>query len=89
MLCPLKTEEPVHNEELFTQPLETEVSRCIEGDSPVHWYEDGMQFYSENGHILEMEEGVQRPNAPATDSGQSKDDDIIFKVDVKGDFKLV
>ncbi|ROL50409.1 Obscurin [Anabarilius grahami] len=69
--------------ELFTQPLETEVSRRIEGDSPVHWYEDGMQFYSENGHILEMEEGVQRPNAPATDSGQSKDDDIIFKVDVK------
>ncbi|XP_067265417.1 obscurin isoform X8 [Chanodichthys erythropterus] len=75
--------EPVHNEELFTQPLETEVSRRIEGDSPVHWYEDGMQFYSENGHVLEMEEGVRRLNAPATDSGQSKDDDIIFKVDVK------
>ncbi|XP_048050393.1 obscurin isoform X15 [Megalobrama amblycephala] len=75
--------EPVHNEELFTQPLESEVSRRIEGDSPVCWYEDGMQFYSENGHVLEMEEGVQRLNAPATDSGQSKDDDIIFKVDVK------
>lgn len=91
MLCPLKTEEPGHKEELFTQPFETEDVQPIEGDSPVHWYKDKIQFYSENenGHILEMEEGVRRLNAPATDLGQSKDDGIIFKVDVQGDFKLV
>ncbi|XP_077072039.1 obscurin isoform X13 [Siphateles boraxobius] len=77
--------EPGHEEELFTQPFETEVVRPIEGDSPVHWYKDKIQLYSENenGHILEMEEGVRRLNAPTTDLGQSKDDDIIFKVDVQ------
>ncbi|XP_056093726.1 obscurin isoform X14 [Rhinichthys klamathensis goyatoka] len=77
--------ESGHKEELFTQPFETEVVRPIEGDSPVHWYKDKIQFYSENenGNILEMKEDVRRLNAPVTDLGQSKDDDIIFKVDVQ------
>lgn len=96
MLCPLNTEEMGHKAELFTQPLETEVVRPIEGDSQVHWYKDGIQFCSENGHVVELEEDLQRLNIPVTDLSQSrvessktKDDDIIFKVDVKGDFKLV
>lgn len=96
MLCPLKTEELGHKAEFFTLPPEDEVVRAIEGDSPVHRYKDGIQFYSENGYTLESEESVQRLNVPVVSSGQSgvykykaKDDDIIFKVDVKGDFKLV
>lgn len=96
MLCLLKTEEPCHKAEFFTLPPEDEVLRPTEGDSPVHCYKDRLQFYSENGHTLESEESVRRLNVPVIGSGQSgvnnykaKDDDIIFKVDVKGDFKLV
>ncbi len=55
-----------------------------------------MQFYSENGHTLDSEESVQRPNVPVigwdlsdVNYYKAKDDGIIFKVDVKGDFKLV
>ncbi|XP_016301136.1 obscurin-like protein 1 isoform X3 [Sinocyclocheilus anshuiensis] len=83
-------QEPGHKAELFTLPPEDEAVRPIEGDSPVHCYKDGIQFYSENGYILESEESVRRLNVPAIGSGQSgvyhykaKDDDIIFKVDVK------
>ncbi len=94
MLCLLKSEEPCHKAEFFTLPPEDEVVRPIKGDSPVTSYR--MQFYSENGHTLDSEESVQRPNVP--DIGwdlsdvnyfKAKDDGIIFKVDVKGDFKLV
>ncbi|XP_016301135.1 obscurin isoform X2 [Sinocyclocheilus anshuiensis] len=85
-----EVKEPGHKAELFTLPPEDEAVRPIEGDSPVHCYKDGIQFYSENGYILESEESVRRLNVPAIGSGQSgvyhykaKDDDIIFKVDVK------
>lgn len=96
MLCPLKIEEPDYKAELFSLPPEDKAVRPTEGDSPVHCYKDGIQFYSENGYMLESEESVRRLNVPVIGSGQSgvnnykaKDDDIIFKVDVKGDFKLV
>lgn len=96
MLCLLKTEELCHKAEFFTLPPEDEVVRPIEGDSPVLCYKDRIQFYSENGCTLELEECVQRLNVPVIGSSQSgvnnykaKDEDIIFKVDVKGDFKLV
>ncbi|XP_050974235.1 obscurin-like protein 1 isoform X12 [Labeo rohita] len=76
-----------HKAEFFTLPPEDEVVRAIEGDSPVHRYKDGIQFYSENGYTLESEESVQRLNVPVVSSGQSgvykykaKDDDIIFKL---------
>ncbi|XP_059356449.1 obscurin-like isoform X4 [Carassius carassius] len=82
--------EPCHKVEFFTLPPEDEAVRPIEGDSPVHCYKDRIQFYSENGHTLESEESVRRLNVPAIGLGQSgvnnykaKDDDIIFKVDVK------
>ncbi len=96
MLCLLKSEEPCHKAEFFTLPPEDEVVRPIEGDSPVTSYKDRMQFYSENGHTLDSEESVQRPNVPVigwdlsdVNYYKAKDDGIIFKVDVKGDFKLV
>ncbi|XP_016150058.1 obscurin-like protein 1 isoform X1 [Sinocyclocheilus grahami] len=83
-----EVKEPCHKAEFFTLPPEDEVVRPTEGDSPVHCYKDRMQFYSENGHTLE--ESVRRLNVPVIGSGQSgvnnykaKDDDIIFKVDVK------
>ncbi|XP_016305526.1 obscurin-like protein 1 [Sinocyclocheilus anshuiensis] len=84
-----EVKEPCHKAEFFTLPPEDEVVRPIEGDSPVHCYKDRMQFYSENGHTLE--ESVRRLNVPVIGLGQSgvnnykaKNDDIIFKVDVKG-----
>uniref|UniRef100_A0A8C1EX97 Obscurin-like protein 1 n=1 Tax=Cyprinus carpio carpio TaxID=630221 RepID=A0A8C1EX97_CYPCA len=85
-----EVKEPCHKAEFFTLPPEDEVLRPTEGDSPVHCYKDRLQFYSENGHTLESEESVRRLNVPVIGSGQSgvnnykaKDDDIIFKVDVK------
>ncbi|XP_016375660.1 LOW QUALITY PROTEIN: obscurin-like [Sinocyclocheilus rhinocerous] len=85
-----EVKEPGHKAEFFTLPPEDEAVRPIEGDSPVHCYKDGIQFYSENGYMVESEESVRRLNVPAIGSGQSgvyhykaKDDDIIFKVDVK------
>ncbi|KTG43782.1 hypothetical protein cypCar_00009181 [Cyprinus carpio] len=88
--CTVDIKEPCHKAEFFTLPPEDEVLRPTEGDSPVHCYKDRLQFYSENGHTLESEESVRRLNVPVIGSGQSgvnnykaKDDDIIFKVDVK------
>ncbi|KAL1267529.1 hypothetical protein QQF64_032892 [Cirrhinus molitorella] len=85
-----EVKEHGHKAEFFTLPPEDQVVRAIEGDSPVHCYKDGIQFCTENGYTLESEESVQRLNVPVIGSGQSgvynykaKDDDIIFKVDVK------
>ncbi|XP_043104254.1 obscurin-like protein 1 isoform X4 [Puntigrus tetrazona] len=79
-----KDEFIVHQEEV------KEVVRPTEGDSPVHCYNDRIQCYSESEHMLESEESVRRLNVPVIDLGQSgvniykgKDEDIIFKVDVK------
>ncbi|XP_058642744.1 obscurin-like protein 1 isoform X13 [Onychostoma macrolepis] len=85
-----EVKELCYKAEFFTLPPEDEVVRPIEGDSPVHCYKDRIQFYSENGRTLESEESVRRLNVPVIGSGQSgvnnykaKDEDIIFKVDVK------
>ncbi|XP_026074722.1 obscurin-like protein 1 isoform X13 [Carassius auratus] len=85
-----EVKEPGHEAEFFIRPPEDKAVRPIEDDSPVYCYKDGIQFYSENGYMLESEESVRRLNVPAIGSGHSdvyhyrtKDDDIIFKVDVK------
>uniref|UniRef100_A0A8C1QZ22 Obscurin-like protein 1 n=1 Tax=Cyprinus carpio TaxID=7962 RepID=A0A8C1QZ22_CYPCA len=85
-----EVKEPDYKAELFSLPPEDKAVRPTEGDSPVHCYKDGIQFYSENGYMLESEESVRRLNVPVIGSSQSgvyhykaKDDDIIFKVDVK------
>ncbi|XP_043104268.1 obscurin isoform X17 [Puntigrus tetrazona] len=83
-----EVKELCHKAEFFTLP--PEVVRPTEGDSPVHCYNDRIQCYSESEHMLESEESVRRLNVPVIDLGQSgvniykgKDEDIIFKVDVK------
>lgn len=97
-------EEPGHKEDIFTQPSKTKVVRPTEGHSPVDWrvsrldspLKEETQLYIENGSEIESEDGTQKLTVP--DFGHSgpgvydyktMDDDIIFKVDVKGDLKLV
>lgn len=97
-------EEPGHKEDTYIQPSETTVVKSTEGDSPVDWrisqlhspLNEETQLYFEKGRETESDEGTQQTIAPdLSHSGpgvyeyKTMDDDIIFKVDVKGDLKLV
>lgn len=63
---------------------------------PVFWYKDGTELLPQNGFIIQSETTVRRliiPSAQLCHTGvyscKVVDDVIIFKVDVKGDLKLV
>lgn len=93
-------EDPGHKEDI--QP-ETKVVRPTEGDFPVDWrisqldspLKDERQLNFKNESKIESEEGTQKTipdlghSGPGVYDYKTMDDDIIFKVDVKGDLKLV